>query len=77
MKPVLEKYKLRDKKRPNQNKPSRRYQTNMFWETCLEDQRYCAGHKSNGKCHKKFSRILRAKEKAQTLKEIQECTKDD
>ena len=73
MKPIQKKYKLRDKRRPNQNMPSRRYQVNMFWEVFQEDQRYCGGHRSNGKYHKKFSRILRAKEKAETMKEVKEC----
>ena len=68
MKPIQKKYKLKDKKRPNQNMPSKRYQVNIFWKVFQEDQRYCGEHRSNGKCHKKFSRILRAKEKAETIK---------
>ena len=73
MKSIQKKYKLRDKRRPNQNMPSKRYQVNVFWEVFQEDQRYCGGHRSNGKYHKKLSRILRAKEKAETIKEIREC----
>ena len=73
MKPKLKKYKERDRRRPNQNSPSKRYQTGgKFWETFLEDQKYCGGHKSNGKYHRMFSRILRAQEKIETRKEIED-----
>ena len=59
-------YDLRNKEndRKNyapQNTPSRLYISRLGWDVLLQDQRYCAGHSSNRKAHKIYSRILRAK----------------
>lgn len=37
----------------------------------FEDDRYCGGHKSNGRYHKKLSRVLRSKFKAETKQMIE------
>ena len=58
-------------RKPNKNKPSKIYWQNLhFWTVFEQDTRYCGGHRSHGKDHKILSRMLRAKLKELTVKEI-------
>ena len=55
------------------NRPSKLYFQNLgFWNLFFQDAGYCCGHKSNGKSHKIFSRILRSKLKKQLIIELKD-----